>query len=163
MATFSSVDDSKDGLFLGMDINPTVLFYKIDEDAFIPEKATHGSAGRDIRSIEDVILPPGDRKLISTGLAVILPEGTEAQIRPRSGLAIKHGITVINSPATIDSDYRGELKIPLINHGKEEFRIRKYDRVAQIVISKVITVNIEEALSLPDTERGSGGFGSTGR
>lgn len=130
----------------------------------IPEYATSQSAGVDLRAAtsEDIILEPGEVKLVSTGIALALPVGVEAQIRPRSGLAAKHGITVLNSPGTIDSDYRGEIKIILINHGKEAFTITNSMRIAQMVLARHETADFELSESLDDTSRGAGGFGSTG-
>jgi dUTP pyrophosphatase len=109
-----------------------------------------------------ISIKPGERMLIPTGLSIALPEGFEAQIRPRSGLAIKNGITVLNSPGTIDADYRGEIKVILINHGQETFTVNHGDRIAQMVFAKVSKISWDVTEKLPDTERGSGGFGSTG-
>ena len=136
---------------------------KLDKNAQIPAYHTKEAAGFDLHSIEDVIINPGERKLIGTGLAFEIEFGYEVQIRPRSGLAYKHGITVLNTPGTIDSDYRGEIKVLLINHGSEAFEIKKGERIAQAVIAPVIQAEIVEAENLSDTERGSGGFGSTGK
>jgi len=116
----------------------------------------------DLRAAEDAVLKPGSRCLMPTGFAVALPAQFEAQLRPRSGLAVKHGVTVLNAPGTIDSDYRGEIKVPLINHGAEEFIIRRGDRIAQMVIAAVTQANFLEVATLDDTARGSGGFGSSG-
>ena len=131
----------------------------------LPAYETSASAGLDIRAnIEETnILQPGERKLIKTGLFLEIPKGFEAQVRPRSGLALKNGITVLNSPGTIDADYRGEIGVILINHGKENFEINNGDRIAQLVFAKVEQAvwNITESLS--ETERGEGGFGSTGK
>lgn len=123
------------------------------------------SAGMDVcADIEsDILLMPQDIVLISTGFAIALPEGYEAQIRPRSGLAVRHGITVVNSPGTIDADYRGEIRIALIHLGKHPFTIRRGDRIAQMVVLPVVRVDWEEVARLEDTERGPGGFGHTGR
>lgn len=131
----------------------------------LPTYATKGSAGMDLRANlqEDVVIAPGERKLISTGLKISLPVGYEAQIRPRSGLALKKGITVLNSPGTVDSDYIGDIGVILINHGEESFTISNGDRIAQMVIAKHETVEFEQVESLDETERGSGGFGSTGK
>lgn len=131
----------------------------------LPTYATKGSAGMDLRANlqEDVVIAPGERKLISTGLFIELPVGYEAQIRPRSGLALKKGVTVLNSPGTIDADYRGEIGIILINHGEESFTVANGERIAQMVIAKHETVEFEQVESLDETERGSGGFGSTGK
>lgn len=134
----------------------------IDEKAQIPEYAHNGDAGMDLYSIENVSLEPGERKLIHTGIRIQLPANTEAQIRPRSGLALKHGITVLNTPGTIDEGYRGEIGIILINHGEETFKITEGMRIAQMVIKSTVSVNVERIDSLDDTSRGDGGFGSTG-
>jgi dUTP pyrophosphatase len=134
----------------------------IDEKAQIPEYAHNGDAGMDLFSIENVILETGERKLIHTGIRIQLPANTEAQIRPRSGLALKHGITVLNTPGTIDEGYRGEIGIILINHGEETFKITEGMRIAQMVIKSTVSVNVERIDSLDDTSRGDGGFGSTG-
>ncbi len=136
---------------------------KLNNEAVIPAYQTKEAAGFDLHSIEDVIINPGERKLIGTGLAFEIEFGYEVQIRPRSGLAYKHGITVLNTPGTIDSDYRGEIKVLLINHGSEPFEIKKGERIAQAVIAPVIQAEIVEVEELSDTERGSGGFGSTGK
>ncbi len=129
-----------------------------------PTYATPHSAGMDLRANLDapVTLQPGDRKLIPTGLYIELPEGTEAQVRPRSGLAFKHGITVLNSPGTIDADYRGEVGVLLINHGREPFEIKDGERIAQLVIARYERADLEEVTDLRATERGAGGFGHTG-
>ena len=116
----------------------------------------------DVLSAEDVTLHPGARHAVATGLALAIPPGYEIQVRPRSGLALKHGISVPNSPGTIDSDYRGELKVILINHGAEVFAIARGDRVAQLVLAPVVQARWEEVDALDDTVRGAGGFGSTG-
>ncbi len=128
----------------------------------LPHYATDGAAGMDVVSAEDVTLVPGARYPVATGLAVAIPPGYEVQVRPRSGLALKHGITVPNTPGTIDSDYRGELKVILINHGTDPFPIARGDRVAQLVLAPVIRAVWEEVPELDDTTRGTGGFGSTG-
>ena len=132
-------------------------------DLPLPSYATTGAAGLDLRAAEALTLKPGARALVATGIAIALPANTEAQVRPRSGLAVKHGVTVLNSPGTIDSDYRGEIKVPLINHGTENFVIARGDRIAQMVIARVEQVDLDEVPSLDDTARGSGGFGSTGQ
>jgi dUTP pyrophosphatase len=136
---------------------------KLNKDAIIPAYHSVEAAGFDLHSIEDVLLKPGERKLIGTGLAFEIETGFEIQIRPRSGLAYKHGITVLNSPGTVDSDYRGEIKVLLINLGKEDFEIKKGDRIAQAVVAPVVQAEFEEVEELNDTKRGSGGFGSTGK
>ena len=128
----------------------------------LPAYATEGAAGMDIVSAEDVTIAPGARHAVATGLSVAIPQGYEIQVRPRSGLAFKHGITVPNTPGTIDSDYRGELKVLLINHGSEDFIIARGDRVAQLVLAPVVQAAWDEVEELDTTERGAGGFGSTG-
>ena len=128
----------------------------------LPAYATEGAAGMDIVSAEDVTLAPGARHGVATGLSVAIPAGYEIQVRPRSGLALKHGISVPNTPGTIDSDYRGELKVILINHGAEPFAIARGDRVAQLVLAPVTHAAWDEVADLDETERGAGGFGSTG-
>ncbi|HWU03391.1 MAG TPA: dUTP diphosphatase [Novosphingobium sp.] len=128
----------------------------------LPAYATSGAAGMDVVSAEDVTLAPGARHAVATGLALAIPPGFEIQVRPRSGLALKHGITVPNAPGTIDSDYRGELKVILINHGADPFEIRRGDRVAQLVLAPVVQGTWLEVDELDETHRGEGGFGSTG-
>ena len=130
-----------------------------------PSYSTFGAAGADIRACitAPVVIKPGERALIPTGLLFEIPEGYEIQVRPRSGLALKHGITCLNSPGTIDSDYRGEIGIILINTGKEDFTVENNDRIAQIVLSPVIRADFVTTGILSETERGSGGFGSTGK
>ncbi len=134
------------------------------EDIPLPEYATSGAAAMDLRAAveSDVIIQPGERKLIPTGLRMAIPHGYEAQVRPRSGLAIKHGITMVNTPGTIDSDYRGEVQVIMINLGCEPFIVRRGDRIAQLVIAPVMQASLVEVDELPETERGDGGFGSTG-
>lgn len=131
----------------------------------LPEYGTEHAAGMDIRAWTQgkEVIAPGEVKLIHTGLYIELPVGYEAQIRPRSGLALKHGITVLNTPGTIDADYRGEVGIILINHGKEEFVIRNGERICQMIISRHETAGWEETATLEETERGAGGFGHTGK
>jgi dUTP pyrophosphatase len=132
----------------------------------LPAYETAGAAGMDLRAAapqdEPITLRPGDRAMVPTGLCIALPEGFEAQVRPRSGLAAKAGVTCLNTPGTIDSDYRGEVKVILINLGAEDFVIRRGDRIAQMVIAPVVQVGWREVDSLDDTARGAGGFGSTG-
>jgi dUTP pyrophosphatase len=141
-----------------------VNFKKLSEEAVVPEYQTSGSAGFDLHSTETATIEPSSTALIGTGLAFELPEGFEMQIRPRSGLALKHSITVLNSPGTIDSDYRGEIKVILINHGKEPFKIGLGERIAQAVISRYETVSsFSEVNELSTTDRASKGFGSTGK
>jgi len=132
------------------------------EGLALPAYATPGAAGMDVLSAEDVTLAPGARHAVATGLSVAIPEGYEIQVRPRSGLALKHGISVPNTPGTIDSDYRGELKVILINHGAEAFAIARGDRVAQLVLAPVTRAAWDEVAELDETARGAGGFGSTG-
>lgn len=132
------------------------------EGLALPAYATHGAAGMDVLSAEDITLAPGMRHPVATGLAMAIPDGYEIQVRPRSGLAFKHGVTVPNTPGTIDSDYRGELKILLINHGTDDFVIKRGERVAQLVLAPVTQARWHEVEELDDTVRGSGGFGSTG-
>ena len=132
-------------------------------DLQLPTYATAGAAGLDLRAAENVSLAPGARALIATGIAIAVPEHFEAQVRPRSGLAVNHGVTVLNAPGTIDCDYRGEIKVPLVNHGAETFVISRGDRIAQMVIAPVMRVIVEEVTTLKETTRGSGGFGSSGK
>ena len=133
-------------------------------DLPLPVRQTSGSAGYDVASAEpDVVLAPGERRAVGTGLAFELPPGMEMQVRPRSGLALRHGITLPNAPGTIDSDYRGELKVILQNGGGEPVTIARGDRIAQLVFARYETPAIEEATELGASERGEGGFGSTGR
>jgi dUTP pyrophosphatase len=128
----------------------------------LPQQATPGSAGYDLSSAEEVSLAPMERRLVSTGIRIALPEGYECQLRPRSGLALKHGITLPNTPATIDSDYRGEVKVALINLGTEPFTITRGMRIAQMVFARVEQASFEVVAELPSSDRGEGGFGSTG-
>ena len=128
-----------------------------------PTRATPGSAGYDVSSAEDGLLGPLDCRLFCTGFAIAVPEGYECQLRPRSGLALRHGITLPNTPATIDSDYRGDLKVALINLGREPFAVARGMRIAQMVFARVEPVEFRPVESLPPSERGQGGFGSTGR
>ena len=128
----------------------------------LPAYATPGAAGMDVVAAEEATLAPGGRHAVATGFSVAIPEGFEIQVRPRSGLALKHGITVPNTPGTIDSDYRGELKVILINHGAEPFPIHRGDRIAQLVLAPVTLAAWVEVAELDETERGAGGFGSTG-
>lgn len=134
-------------------------------DLPLPAYETAGAAGLDLRAaLPDgpLRLEPGARLLVPTGLVLELPEGTEGQVRPRSGLALRHGVTLLNTPGTIDADYRGEVGVILINHGREAFTIQHGDRIAQLVVAAVLQVGIVEATELSETERGAGGFGSTG-
>ena len=133
--------------------------------AKLPRYMTEHAAGMDIHAAvaEDMIIKPGERVLVGTGLAVAIPPGYEAQIRPRSGLAIRDGITLLNSPGTIDADYRGEIKIIMINHGRENFIVKSGDRLAQMIIAPVVRCCWEEVPELGESQRGSGGFGHTGK
>lgn len=128
----------------------------------LPAYETAGAAGMDLRAAEAATLKPGARCLMPTGIAIALPSGFEAQVRPRSGLAVKHGVTVLNAPGTVDCDYRGEIKVPLINHGEADFVIARGDRIAQMVIAQVTQIDWQEVTTLDDTSRGAGGFGSSG-
>jgi len=142
-----------------------VLVKKLDPKVQLPSYKTKGSSGMDLMAfIKDPIkIAPNTSALIPTGISVAMPNDVEIQIRPRSGLAAKSNISVLNTPGTIDSDYRGELKIILFNHSKEEFVVRNNDRIAQMVLMPVLKIDFEEVDNLPDTLRGSGGFGSTGK
>ena len=142
-----------------------VLVKKLNSKAQLPKYKTSGSSGMDLMAlIENPIkIKPQESALIATGIAIDIPEGTEVQIRPRSGLAAKSCISVLNTPGTIDSDYRGEIKIILFNHGKEDFTINNNDRVAQMVLMPILKAEFEEVEDLPETLRGSEGFGSTGK
>jgi dUTP pyrophosphatase len=146
---------------------PTIEICRLPHGAglSLPAYATAGSAGLDLSAAVtgDVTIAPGDRALIPTGLSIGLPAGFEAQVRPRSGLALKHGVTVLNAPGTIDADYRGEVGVILINHGREPFTVQRGERVAQMVIAPVVRAVLAETASLASSERGGGGFGSTGR
>ncbi len=128
----------------------------------IPSYESAGAAGMDICAAESIVIRSGKRAAIATGFAFAIPEGYEIQVRPRSGLAYKNGMTVLNTPGTIDSDYRGEIKVILVNLGDEDFQVNKGDRIAQIIAAPVQRANLNEVDNLDDTERGSGGFGSTG-
>ncbi|RJX40748.1 dUTP diphosphatase [Paenibacillus pinisoli] len=143
-----------------------VLFKRLEgnNDIAIPRKMSEWAAGFDLQAAvgEPLVLGPGERTLVPTGFAMAMPKELEAQIRPRSGLAYKHGITCLNSPGTIDADYRGEVKVLLVNLGQEPFTIVRGERIAQMVFQEVPAVVIEEAAELPDTVRGAGGFGHTG-
>ncbi len=135
------------------------------EDLPLPKYATSGSSGMDLSADvnKDVTILPGEIKLISAGIYLSIPEGYEAEIRPRSGLALKHGISLVNTPGTIDADYRGLLSLIMINHGKEPFAIKRGDRIAQMVIKEVVRAEVELTEDLDDTVRAAGGFGHTGR
>ncbi len=140
----------------------TLRFKKIHPDAVLPSYAHPSDAGMDVRSVADLTLAPGARALVPTGLVMLLPPLYEAQVRPRSGLALKNGVTVLNTPGTIDSGYRGEVGVILMNLGADEFIVKKGDKIAQIVISPVTQPEIVETDRVDETDRGSGGFGSTG-
>ena len=142
-----------------------VLIKKLDSKVQLPKYKTDGSSGMDLMAfLENPInIKPQQSVLIPTGISIAIPEDTEVQIRPRSGLAAKYGISVLNTPGTIDSDYRGEIKIILFNHGKEEFIINNNDRIAQMILMPILKAELEESENLPKTLRGSGGFGSTGK
>ena len=144
---------------------PVLAVRLLRADASLPHYATDGAAGLDLAAALDapLVIPPGDRAVVGTGLAIHLPAGTEGQVRPRSGLAARHGVTVLNAPGTIDEDYRGEVRVILINHGAEPFRIASGDRIAQLVVKPVLRVAVRRAEhAAPATARGDGGFGSTG-
>jgi dUTP pyrophosphatase len=128
-----------------------------------PSYATQGAAGLDVVAAEDVVLGPGERHAVATGFAIAIPPGYEVQVRPRSGLALKHGVTCLNTPGTIDEDYRGEVKVILANLGSEPFAVRRGERIAQLVPAPVQKASFEEVAELDETGRGGGGFGSTGR
>ena len=141
-----------------------ILIKKLNKNTNIPEYKTDGSSGMDLMAnIENpIILHPGEKKIISTGITVAIPNEYEIQIRPRSGLAAKNGISVLNTPGTIDADYRGEIKVILINLSKQSFKINNNDRIAQMVLCPIVKAELEEVQELPKTIRGTGGFGSTG-
>jgi dUTP pyrophosphatase len=134
------------------------------EDLPLPSRATAGSSGYDLHAavVRDVVIEPGDRALIPTGFSIALPRGYEAQVRPRSGLALRHGIVLPNAPGTIDSDYRGELKVIVMNAGREEFTVRRGDRISQLVVAPVLSAEWSVVAKLDLTARGDGGFGHTG-
>ena len=142
-----------------------VLVKKLNSKAELPKYKTEGSSGMDLMALIEnpIIIKPQSYVLIPTGLSIAIPEDTEIQIRPRSGLAAKSSISVLNTPGTIDSDYRGEIKIILFNHGKEEFTVNNMDRIAQMILMPVLKIEFEEVEELPKSVRGSGGFGSTGK
>lgn len=145
-----------------MTISIAVLRLPHGADLPLPAYATDGAAGMDVVAAEELILAPGARHAVATGFALAIPDGYEVQVRPRSGLALKHGITCLNTPGTIDSDYRGEVKIILANLGSEPFEIRRGDRIAQLVPAPVLRATLNEVQGLDETARGAGGFGSTG-
>ena len=154
----SPFDDRSDARVLVTRVSP-------EADLPLPEYATPASSGLDLRAClsAPVTLAPGKRALIGTGLAMALPEGFEAQIRPRSGLAAEHGVTLLNSPGTIDADYRGEIRLVVVNLGEAPYTIRRGDRIGQMIVARVTRARLEEVKELPATRRGTGGFGHTGR
>lgn len=145
-----------------MFLDRIIIRVKADEGVMLPAYATPGSSGMDLRSTESVVIKAGERGCVGTGLYLEMPQGCEAQVRPRSGLALKHGVTVLNAPGTIDSDYRGEIRVILINHGKEDFKIEPGDRIAQMIFAVVTFAELVRSDDINDTKRSDGGFGSTG-
>ena len=141
----------------------TLRFRKVHPDAVLPAYAHPSDAGMDVRSVADLTIRPGSRALVPTGLVVLLPPGYEAQVRPRSGLALKGGVTVLNAPGTIDAGYRGEIGVILVNLGEADFQGAKGDKIAQLVIAPVTRPEIVETTEVDETDRGAGGFGSTGK
>ena len=140
----------------------TLRFRKVHPDAVLPAYAHPSDAGMDVRSVEDLVIAPGKRALVHPGLVMLLPPKYEAQVRPRSGLALKSGVTVLNTPGTIDSGYRGEVGVILANFGEADFQVKTGDKIAQIVIAPVTQPEIVETTEVDETDRGAGGFGSTG-
>ena len=140
-----------------------VRINRTDKELPMPHYKYDGDAGMDIYSKVDEIIFPGQYKMIPTGIKVEVPYGFEMQVRPRSGLAAKHGVSIVNSPGTVDHQYRGEVGVVLINHGKEDFHVKRGDRIAQMVFKKIEIVRLEETEDLTESSRGEGGFGSTGR
>ena len=142
-----------------------ILIKKLNSKVKLPSYKTDGSSGMDLMAFIDkpISILPQKSELIPTGLSIAIPDNTEVQIRPRSGLAVKNNISVLNTPGTVDSDYRGELKVILYNHGNKEFIVNNEDRIAQMVLVPIIKANFEEVENLPETVRGEGGFGSTGK
>lgn len=149
------------------DLSPLIQVVRMPHlgDLPLPAYESAGAAGMDLRAaIEGTwVLAPGERALVPTGLSMAIPEGFEVQVRPRSGLAVKHGVTVLNTPGTVDSDYRGEIKVPLINHGEESFVVARGERIAQMIVAPVVQARLRVVAELGTTARGTGGFGSTGR
>lgn len=135
---------------------------KLNPDAVVPSYSHPGDAGLDIFALDALTIGPGESKMVKTGISIELPPGTEGQVRPRSGLALKHQMTLLNSPGTIDEGYRGEIGVIVINHGKQSFEVTKGMKIAQLLVKPVIRVEVEEVADLSDTARGAGGFGSTG-
>lgn len=159
-----SVPGAGSGEAVGGSIGVRVRRLPSNPDLELPDRATSGSAGYDLRSADDAfVLDPGERRLVGTGLALEMPDGIECQIRPRSGLALRHGVTVLNSPGTVDPDYRGELRVLLVNLGAEPVRVARGERIAQAVFSGFATPGLAETEDLSGSDRGGGGFGSTGR
>ena len=140
----------------------TLPFKRIHPDAVLPAYAHPSDAGMDLRSVDELVIPPGGRALVHTGLVMALPPLYEAQVRPRSGLALKHGVTVLNAPGTVDSGYRGEVGVILANFGDVDFPVKKGDKIAQLVIAPVLQPEAMETEVIDETDRGTGGFGSTG-
>ena len=140
----------------------TLRFKRIHPEAVLPAYAHPSDAGMDVRSVADIVIPAGGRALVPTGLVAIIPPMYEIQVRPRSGLALKHGVTVLNTPGTIDSGYRGEIGVILANFGDKDFSVAKGDKIAQLVLAPVVQPEIEETDTIDETDRGAGGFGSTG-
>ena len=142
-----------------------ILIKRLNKNLPLPKYETAGSSGLDIYADidDDQILKPGEHRVVPTGIALTVPKGYEIQVRPRSGLAAKNGISIVNSPGTIDADYRGEIKIILFNHGNKNFMINNKDRIAQMVLTPIIKMELEETNELPESIRGEGGFGSTGK
>ena len=135
---------------------------KLSPEAILPSYAREGDAGLDLYALKQMVIEPGKSALVPTGIAIELPSGTEAQVRPRSGLALKHGLSVLNTPGTVDEGYRGEVGVILINHGTSAFTIERGMKIAQMVVSPRLQVAVVEVAELSDTQRGAGGFGSTG-
>lgn len=140
----------------------TLGFKRVNPDAVLPAYAHLSDAGMDLRSVEELEIAPGKRALVRTGLVVNLPPMHEAQVRPRSGLALKHGVTVLNTPGTIDAGYRGEIGVILANFGESPFKVAKGDKIAQLVVAPVLKAEVVEVDEIDETDRGAGGFGSTG-
>ena len=141
----------------------TLKFKRIHPDAVLPAYAHPTDAGMDVRSVEDITIPAGRHALVRTGMVALLPPGYEIQVRPRSGLALKFGVTVLNTPGTIDAGYRGEIGVILANFGSADFAVAKGDRIAQFVVAPVLQPTVAEAETIDETDRGAGGFGSTGK
>jgi dUTP pyrophosphatase len=141
----------------------SVKLKRLEQHAVVPRYQSSNASGLDLAALEDTIIPSGGWRAVRTGLAIELPTGYEGQVRPRSGLAFKHGVTVVNAPGTIDADYRGEVKVALINHGSESYLVHAGERMAQLVICPVVSAEVIEVDELTATDRGGGGFGSTGR